>query len=64
MMIGALSIHCRSNCETLQRVRDVDWHRGEEGLVFLRGTDKGSSGTKIGFAVRSSRQAITAEVRV
>jgi acetolactate synthase regulatory subunit len=64
MMIGALSVHCRSNGETLRRVRNVDWHRGEDVLVFLRDTEKGSSSAKIGFSVRSSRQVITAEVRV
>ena len=64
IMIGPLSVHCRSDGETLQRVRDVDRHRGEEGLVFFRDTEKGSSSPKIGFAVRSSSQVMTAEVRV
>jgi ATP-dependent Clp protease ATP-binding subunit ClpB len=42
----------------------IDWHRGEEGLVFLRDTEKRSSGSKIDFPVPSSGQLISAEVRV
>ena len=42
----------------------IDWHRGEEGLVFLRDTEKRSSGAKIDFPVLSSGQLISAEVRV
>src|SRR5712671_4641693 len=42
----------------------IDWHRGEEGLVFLRDTEKRSSGSKIDFSVPSSWQLMTAEVRV
>jgi len=42
----------------------IDWHRGEEGLVFLRDTEKRSSSAKIGFPVPSSGQLMTAEVRV
>src|SRR5467141_1405734 len=42
----------------------IDWHRGEEGLVFLRDTEKRSSSTKIDFPVPSSGQLMTAEVRV
>src|ERR1700688_4544936 len=42
----------------------IDWHRGEEGLVFLRGTEKPSSSAKIGFPVPSSEQLMAAEVRV
>ena len=63
-MIGGLSVHCQSGGETLQRVRHVDWPRGEEGLVFLRGAEKGSSGTKFGFAARTSSLVMTAEIGV
>src|SRR5258707_2165613 len=42
----------------------IDWHRGEEGLVFLRDTEKRSSSAKIDFPVPNSGQLITAEVRV
>src|SRR6201998_699959 len=42
----------------------IDWHRGEEGLVFLRDTEKRSSSAKIDFPVPSSGQLMTAEVRV
>jgi len=42
----------------------IDWHRGEEGLVFLRDTEKRSCSTKVDFPVPSSGQLMTAEVRV
>ena len=42
----------------------IDWHRGEEGLVFLRDTEKRSSSAKIDFPVPNSGQLITAEVRI
>src|SRR6267154_587954 len=42
----------------------IDRHRGEEGLVFLRDTEKRSSNAKIDFPVPSSEQLMTAEVRV
>src|SRR5712691_8872649 len=42
----------------------IDWHRGEEGLVFLRDTEKRSTSVKIDFPVPSSGQLMTAEVRV
>jgi ATP-dependent Clp protease ATP-binding subunit ClpA len=42
----------------------IDWHRGEEGLVFLRDTEERSSSAKIDFRVPSSGQSMTAEVRV
>jgi ATP-dependent Clp protease ATP-binding subunit ClpB len=42
----------------------IDWHRGEEGLVFLRDTEKRSSRAKIDFPVPNSGRLMTAEVRV
>src|SRR5258705_5459880 len=42
----------------------IDRHRGEEGLVFLRDTEKRSSSAKIDFPVPNSGQLMTAEVRV
>jgi ATP-dependent Clp protease ATP-binding subunit ClpB len=42
----------------------IDWQRGEEGLVFLRDTEKPSSSARIGFPVPGSEQLMTAEVRV
>src|SRR6266852_3297683 len=42
----------------------IDWHRGEEGLVFFRDTEKRSSNAKIDFPVPGSGQLMTAEVRV
>lgn len=42
----------------------IDWHRGEEGLVFLRDTEKRSSSAKIDFPVPNSGRLMTAEVRV
>jgi ATP-dependent Clp protease ATP-binding subunit ClpB len=42
----------------------IDWHRGEEGLVFLRDTEKRSSNSKIDFPVPGSGQLRAAEVRV
>ena len=42
----------------------IDWHRGEEVLVFLRDTEKRSSSAKIDFPSPNSGQLMTAEVRV
>src|ERR1700731_3209935 len=42
----------------------IDWHRGEEGLVFSRDTKKRSFSAKNDFAVPNSGQLMTAEVRV
>jgi ATP-dependent Clp protease ATP-binding subunit ClpB len=42
----------------------IDWHRGEEGLVFSRDIEKRASSAKIDFPVASSGQLMTAEVRV
>src|SRR5260221_2821615 len=42
----------------------IDRHRGDEGLVFLRDTQKRSCGPKIDFPVPDSGQQMTAEVRV
>jgi ATP-dependent Clp protease ATP-binding subunit ClpB len=42
----------------------IDRHRGDEGLVFLRDTQKRSSGLKIDFPVPDSGQQMTAEARV
>src|SRR6266566_5201443 len=42
----------------------IDRQHGDEGLVFLRDTEKRSSSAKIGFPVPSSGQLMTAEVRV
>src|SRR5437660_1604806 len=42
----------------------IDRHCGDEGLVFLRDTQKRSSGPKIDFPVPDSGQQMTAEARV
>jgi ATP-dependent Clp protease ATP-binding subunit ClpB len=42
----------------------IDRHRGDEGLVFLRDTQKRSSGPKIDFPVSDSGQLMTSEARV
>jgi ATP-dependent Clp protease ATP-binding subunit ClpB len=42
----------------------IDRHRGEEGLVFLRDTEKRPSGSKINFPIQASGQLMTAEARV
>jgi ATP-dependent Clp protease ATP-binding subunit ClpB len=42
----------------------IDWHRGEEGLVFSRDTKKRSSNAKNEFPVPNSGQLMIAEVRV
>jgi ATP-dependent Clp protease ATP-binding subunit ClpB len=42
----------------------IDRHRGDEGLVFLKDTQKRSSGPKIGFPVPDSGQQTSAEARV
>jgi ATP-dependent Clp protease ATP-binding subunit ClpA len=42
----------------------IDRHRGEEGLVFLRDTEKRPSGSKIDFPIQASGQLMTAEARV
>jgi ATP-dependent Clp protease ATP-binding subunit ClpB len=42
----------------------IDWHRGEEGLVFSRDTGKRSSSTNIDFPVPNSGQLMTVEARV
>jgi ATP-dependent Clp protease ATP-binding subunit ClpB len=42
----------------------IDRHRGEEGLVFLRDTEKRSPNPKIDFPVPDSGQLMTAEARV
>ena len=42
----------------------IDRHRGDEGLVFLRDTQRRSSGPKIDFPVPDSGQQMTAEARV
>jgi ATP-dependent Clp protease ATP-binding subunit ClpB len=42
----------------------IDRHRGDEGLVFLRDTQKRSSGPKIDFPVPDSGQLMTSEARV
>ena len=42
----------------------IDWHRGQEGLVFLRDTQKRSSGLKVDFPVLDAAQMMTAEARV
>jgi ATP-dependent Clp protease ATP-binding subunit ClpB len=42
----------------------IDWHRGKEGLVFSRDTEKRSTGPKVDFPVPNSGQLMTAEVRV
>ena len=42
----------------------IDRHRGDEGLVFLRDTEKRRSGPGMVFPVASAGQLMTAEVRV
>jgi ATP-dependent Clp protease ATP-binding subunit ClpB len=42
----------------------IDRLRGEEGLVFLRDTEKRSSSSKIDFPIQASGQLMTAEARV
>jgi ATP-dependent Clp protease ATP-binding subunit ClpB len=42
----------------------IDRQHDDEGLVFLRDTEKRSSGSKIDFLIQSSGQLITAEARV
>jgi ATP-dependent Clp protease ATP-binding subunit ClpB len=42
----------------------IDRHRGEEGLVFLRDTEKRPLGSRIDFPIQSSGQLMTAEARV
>jgi ATP-dependent Clp protease ATP-binding subunit ClpB len=41
----------------------IDRHRGEQGLVFLRDTEKRPSGSKIDFPIQASGQLMTAEAR-
>ena len=41
----------------------IDRHRGDEGLVFLRDTEKRSAGPKIDFPIPDSGQLVTAEAR-
>ncbi len=42
----------------------IDRQRGDEGLVFLRDTEKRSSGSMIDFPIEDSGQLMTAEARV
>jgi ATP-dependent Clp protease ATP-binding subunit ClpB len=42
----------------------IDRHRGDEGLIFLRDTQKRSLGPKIDFSVPDSGQLMTSEARV
>jgi ATP-dependent Clp protease ATP-binding subunit ClpB len=42
----------------------IDRQHGDEGLVFLRDTEKRSSGSKIDFPIQGSGQLMTAEARV
>jgi ATP-dependent Clp protease ATP-binding subunit ClpB len=42
----------------------IDHHCGEEGLVFLRDTEKRPSGSEIDFPIQASGQLMTAEARV
>ena len=42
----------------------IDRQHGDEGLVFLRDTEKGSSGSRIDFPIQSSEQLVSAEARV
>jgi ATP-dependent Clp protease ATP-binding subunit ClpB len=41
----------------------IDRQHGDEGLVFLRDTEKRSSGSKIDFPIQSSGQLMTVEAR-
>ncbi len=42
----------------------IDRQHGDEGLVFLRDTEKRSSGSKIDFPIQGSGEVMTAEARV
>jgi ATP-dependent Clp protease ATP-binding subunit ClpB len=42
----------------------IDRHRSEEGLVFLRDTEKRPSGSRIDFPIQSSGELLTVEARV
>jgi ATP-dependent Clp protease ATP-binding subunit ClpA len=42
----------------------IDRQHGDEGLVFLRDTEKRSSGSKIDFPIQGSGQLMTAEARI
>ena len=42
----------------------IDRQHGDEGLVFLRDTEKRSSGSKFDFPIQGAGQLMTAEVRV
>jgi ATP-dependent Clp protease ATP-binding subunit ClpB len=42
----------------------IDRQHGEEGLVFLRDTEKRSSGSRIDFPIQSTGELMTAEARV
>jgi ATP-dependent Clp protease ATP-binding subunit ClpB len=42
----------------------IDRQHGDEGLVFLRDTEKRSSGSKIDFPIQGSGELITVETRV
>jgi ATP-dependent Clp protease ATP-binding subunit ClpB len=42
----------------------IDRQHDDEGLVFLRDTEKRSSGSKIDFPIQGSGQLMTAEARV
>jgi ATP-dependent Clp protease ATP-binding subunit ClpB len=42
----------------------IDRQHGDEGLVFLRDTEKRSSGSRIDFPMQSSGELMTVEVRV
>jgi ATP-dependent Clp protease ATP-binding subunit ClpB len=42
----------------------IDRHRGEEGIVFLRDTEKRPLGSRIDFPIQSSGELMTVEARV
>jgi ATP-dependent Clp protease ATP-binding subunit ClpB len=42
----------------------IDRQRGDEGLVFLKDTEKRSSGSRIDFPIQSSGELMTVEARV
>jgi hypothetical protein len=42
----------------------IDRQHDDEGLVFLRDTEKRSSGSKFDFPIQGSGQLVTAEARV
>jgi ATP-dependent Clp protease ATP-binding subunit ClpB len=42
----------------------IDRRRGEDGLVFLRDTEKRSSGSRVDFPIQASGQLMTSEARV